>query len=242
MPVNPHYEIVLADLEQMKKDAEDGIRAIKQLMARSGQVVADQEAEPAKPVRPPQRNDMPEAMAKSVVHNTAALVRGAFTKQPHRVFTVKDLASVLGLSDIKTIGATVFRLTDRGFIKKVSRGHYRLKVTAQKTAVSERERPQKGLDAMGRPKTVRGDLANGARAAVATLSGSFDAREVLRMMENNSYQFSVRDRLSAVNGALRRLARDGVVKVVAKGKGSQGNRFKTIAEESQQISLLANAS
>ena len=35
MSINPHYDAVLADLQQMKEDAEDGIRAIKRLMSRT---------------------------------------------------------------------------------------------------------------------------------------------------------------------------------------------------------------
>ena len=33
--MNEHYAAVLTDLEQMKEDAEDGIRAIKRLISRA---------------------------------------------------------------------------------------------------------------------------------------------------------------------------------------------------------------
>ena len=111
MSLNPHYEAVLADLEQMKADAEDGIRAIRRLMARSG------------------------SSAPAVLPSVAPPLSGSLTtrmvaflgSQQGKSFRAEEIAMALGDSNVnmKTLRGTLARLAKDKKIGKHGRGRYR---------------------------------------------------------------------------------------------------------------------
>jgi hypothetical protein len=109
--LNAHYEAVLADLRQMKADAEDGIRAILRLMSRSG--VASSSA-------PSDNADV--AGAGSSLSNR---IIGFLDSQQGRSCRAEDIAKAIGAVNIKTMRATLFRLAKSGKIGRHGRGKYR---------------------------------------------------------------------------------------------------------------------
>ena len=106
MSVNPAYDVVLADLQQMKEDAEDGIRAIKRLMSRSlaaGIVPAQAPAD--------------ASVANRIIAFLAA--------QEGRSVRVDDLSKGIAPVNMKTLRGTLARLAKEGKIGKHGRGRYR---------------------------------------------------------------------------------------------------------------------
>ena len=106
MSANPHYDAVLADLQQMKEDAEDGIRAIKRLMSRS----------------------MGAGIVPSVAPTDASVANRIITflaAQEGRSVRIDDLSKGLAPVNMKTLRGTLARLAKEGKIGKHGRGKYR---------------------------------------------------------------------------------------------------------------------
>jgi hypothetical protein len=104
--INPHYDAVLADLQQMKEDAEDGIRAIKRLMSRTiGGGIIPVEA----------------AGSGSVANRIIAFLEA----QNGRSVRTEDVSKALSPVNLKTLRGTLARLASNGKIGKHGRGKYR---------------------------------------------------------------------------------------------------------------------
>lgn len=106
MSINPHYDAVLTDLQQMKEDAEDGIRAIKRLMSRTiGTGIS--------PTEP--------AVGTSIANRIIVFLEG----QNGRSVRTEEVSKALAPVNIKTLRGTLARLAKDGKIGKHGRGKYR---------------------------------------------------------------------------------------------------------------------
>ena len=114
MSSNPHYDAVLADLQQMKEDAEDGIRAIKRLMSRSLGLSA-----------------LPEAQSKASLANRIVAFLGS---QNGHSLRAEEISKALAPVNMKTLRGTLARLAKQDKIGKHGRGKYRAR-RANATAV-----------------------------------------------------------------------------------------------------------
>jgi hypothetical protein len=112
--LNPHYDAVLADLQQMKEDAEDGIRAIKRLISRGGG---------APPLAVP-------AEGTSIANRVVTFLEGQNGRSVKTDEVVKALAPV----NIKTVRGALHRLAKDGKIGKHGRGKYRAARRAREEA------------------------------------------------------------------------------------------------------------
>lgn len=124
---NEHYEAVLADLEQMKADAEYGIKAIRRLMVRTG---------------------VKQSAPITVVSGAASLdgnpesslpiqVLRFLNENPGRTFRVEEIGSNVGISNFKTLRGALSRLKRDGKIGRYGRGRYRAARNAQKYDVND---------------------------------------------------------------------------------------------------------
>jgi hypothetical protein len=104
--VNPHYDAVLTDLQQMKEDAEDGIRAIKRLMSRAAGAGIS-------PTQPPP--------GTSVANQIVAFLEA----QNGRSLRIEEIAKALLPANIKTVRGALARLAKQQKIGKHGRGKYR---------------------------------------------------------------------------------------------------------------------
>jgi hypothetical protein len=104
--INPHYDAVLADLQQMKEDAEDGIRAIKRLISRTGSAA----------VVPIEGTG-----TTSVANRIIAFLEA----QNGRSVRTEDVFKALTPVNIKTLRGTLSRLATDKKIGKHGRGKYR---------------------------------------------------------------------------------------------------------------------
>jgi hypothetical protein len=104
--INPHYDAVLADLRQMKEDAEDGIRAIERLISRTNNT----------PVVPIEGTG-----AGSVANRVIAFLEA----QNGRSVRTDDIYKGLAPVNIKTLRGTLSRLVGDKKIGKHGRGKYR---------------------------------------------------------------------------------------------------------------------
>jgi hypothetical protein len=112
MSVN--YEEVLADLRQVKADAEAGIAAIERLLAR-GQVPVGASAG----VRP---------MPKTTPDNDASVpqqVARFLNSQPAKSFTIAEIIDGTGVRNIPTLRGALGRMVANGKAGKQGRGRYR---------------------------------------------------------------------------------------------------------------------
>ena len=118
--INLHYEAVLADLEQMKTDAEDGIRAINRLLSRTSPG-ASNATRPVPGVRPSDsslrspNNDEPSIPTRIVEFMFAH--RGSVNAE--------EIAQALGNVNLKTVRGALARLYKYKKIMRVGRGKYR---------------------------------------------------------------------------------------------------------------------
>ena len=125
--MNEHYVAVLADLKQMKADAEAGIAAIERLVSRGGQTQFQFSPPIAQPIPVTTISDA------AVVADEAGIpdrVLEIFTKDPGRVYDTERLAALLGSVNIKTLRGALSRLSsgDNAKLKRLSRGKYTLRM------------------------------------------------------------------------------------------------------------------
>jgi hypothetical protein len=118
MTLNEHYEAVLADLQQMKADAEDGIRAIKRLMTRPAGSVGTQVTEPSSSVQPednggPQNPSLPNQIITFL------------ESRQGRNFRASDIWEGIGKPNMKTLRGALQRLSKAERIGKHGRGRFR---------------------------------------------------------------------------------------------------------------------
>lgn len=122
MPVN--YDEVLADLRQMKADAEAGITAIERLMARSG-IAPNPKVERPGPVSATLSN-----IASLKPWNDTSVpqrVANFLNAQPTRSFTIAEIVEGTGVKKIQTLRGALGRMLKSNPPKaaKQGRGHYR---------------------------------------------------------------------------------------------------------------------
>ena len=114
MPLNEHYEAVLADLQQMKADAEDGIRAIKRLMSRSG-TVGNRVLETPVSFQREDSGSLPNRIVSYL------------DSRQGRSFRIGEIWEGTGKPNVKTLRGALQRLARTGKIGKHGRGRYRAK-------------------------------------------------------------------------------------------------------------------
>ena len=119
MSLNEHYQAVLADLQHMKADAEDGIRAIKRLMSRASGT--------SKIVEVPTAGQQEDASLPNRIVSFLESRQG-------RSFKIEEIWESLGRPNIKTHRGTLARLAKTGKIGKHGRGRYRARRTAMTAA------------------------------------------------------------------------------------------------------------
>lgn len=105
--LNSQYQAVLADLQQMKADAEDGIRAIKRLLSRSAAV---------------------SPVATETPDNAGSLPNRVVTfleSRQGRSFKIGEVAQSFPGENIKTLRGVLARLYKEEKIGKHGRGRYR---------------------------------------------------------------------------------------------------------------------
>jgi hypothetical protein len=112
---NPHYDVVLADLQQMKEDAEDGIRAIKRLISRTS--VAS--------TVPVESTGTP-----SIANRIIAFLEA----QNGRSVKTAEVQTFLAPVNMKTLRGTLSRLANEKKIGKHGRGKYRAARRAREEA------------------------------------------------------------------------------------------------------------
>jgi hypothetical protein len=115
--LNPHYDAVLADLQQMKEDAEDGIRAIKRLISRTG------------------GSGVPLAVAAEGT-SVANRVFQFLEAQNGRSVKTDEVVKALAPVNIKTVRGALHRLAKDGKIGKHGRGKYRAARRVREEATS----------------------------------------------------------------------------------------------------------
>jgi hypothetical protein len=117
LSANEHYDAVLLDLQQMKEDAEDGIRAIKRLMSRAmGAGIV------------PTQAPTDASVANRIIAFLAA--------QEGRSVRIPDLIKGIAPVNDKTLRGTLGRLAKAGKIGKHGRGRYRSARQARTGATS----------------------------------------------------------------------------------------------------------
>jgi len=118
--INEHYAAVLTDLEQMKADAEDGIKAIKRLILRgsgSAREASTSEVVPALPI-----NDGIQAeQSLSVPLRVLAFL----AMRAGQSLTTEEIAEGIGVTQIQTLRGALGRLYKAKKIGKYGRGRYR---------------------------------------------------------------------------------------------------------------------
>ena len=122
MPVN--YEEVLADLRQMKADAEAGITAIERLMARSSAPGQNHQTVGAfvsytTPGLPPQKKKQPYS------DGIPERVNRFLQSQPGGSYSIMDIAKAIGATNIQTLRGALGRMVKSGKAGKQGRGLYR---------------------------------------------------------------------------------------------------------------------
>jgi hypothetical protein len=114
---NPHYDVVLADLQQMKEDAEDGIRAIKRLISRTSVAGA----------APIESTGTP-----SIANRIIAFLEA----QNGRSVKTAEMQTALAPVNVKTLRGTLSRLASEKKIGKHGRGKYRAARRAREEATA----------------------------------------------------------------------------------------------------------
>src|SRR5260370_37010572 len=118
--MNPHYEAVLADLRQMKADAEAGIVAIERLASRSMGGARPSEQPP--PVTPASIIQRPFGFN---AQSAATQIVEFLNSNTGRTFTIEVIGKGVGAYNLKTIRGALSRLAKDKKIGKYGRGKYR---------------------------------------------------------------------------------------------------------------------
>ena len=110
-----HYEAVLADLEQMKADAEAGIRAITKLMSR---VAPSRDTEPAGESN--EKKSIPTKILEFLAES------------PAKAFRAEEIEEAIKTGNIKSLRGALARMVkeDGAKIKRAGRGRYKAKAVA----------------------------------------------------------------------------------------------------------------
>jgi hypothetical protein len=122
--MNAHYEAVLADLKQMKADAEAGIAAIERLMTRGegGKVdVGRTSKSGAEDGSSSGFHVLADAMEMSVPQRIGELL-GA---QPSKSFTIAELVEGTGVKNVQTLRGALIRMVALSKAVRTGRGRYR---------------------------------------------------------------------------------------------------------------------
>ena len=106
--MNEHYLAVLADLEQMKADAENGITAIKRLLAKTDTVVTAH----AKPHR------------KVADGSIQTLILEFLNRHPSKIHRPKEIANGIGVGAVANLRGPLSRLAGEKKIAQHGRGKY----------------------------------------------------------------------------------------------------------------------
>lgn len=107
MSNNPHYDAVLADLRQMKEDAQDGIRAIERLISRAS------------------ANSVTKPIEGAATGSVANRVIAFLESQNGRAVRTDEVFKAVGPVNMKTLRGTLARLAADKKIGKHGRGKYR---------------------------------------------------------------------------------------------------------------------
>jgi hypothetical protein len=128
MSVN--YEEVLADLRQVKADAEAGITAIERLMARNG-IARGLKVELPGTASTGGHIGSPKPWNDTSVPQQVGRFLGG---QPGKSFTIAEIIEGIGVQNIPTLRGALGRMVKRGEIAKQGRGRYR---TPRRNATAE---------------------------------------------------------------------------------------------------------
>lgn len=129
--MNEHYATVLADLQRMKEDAEEvkrdaeaGIRAIQKLMTRAA---GGQSAE-----LPEFQNGIKASRPVSIPTKISAFLN----QNPSRSCNIKEVSEAVG-GNLKTVRGALVRMESKGKIIRAGRGKYKAKVQKSKDATDQ---------------------------------------------------------------------------------------------------------
>jgi hypothetical protein len=145
--MNAHYEAVLADLRQVKADAEAGIAAIERLMARS---VASEQGAHVDEMETIDIGPMPHGLTPSKrVHRYSdsipQRVISFLQSQPGGAYSVGDIAKAIGAPNIQTLRGALIRMVASGKAAKHGRGLYRAPRLGERVSTALKD--QTGEDA-----------------------------------------------------------------------------------------------
>jgi hypothetical protein len=119
--MNEHYAVVLADLKQMKADAEAGIVAIERLMARAG-TPANHKPHSPEPESPPHGQADKQTEDLGIPNRVLAFLR----ENPHGLFTTEAIHTGIGTDvNLKTLRGALSRMALNTKIERVGRGKFR---------------------------------------------------------------------------------------------------------------------
>ena len=119
MSINEHYEAVLADLEQMKADAEAGIKAIKRLISRGSSSTKEVSVGVADSL--PLNDSVRTEQAMSVPQKVLTFL----AERTGQSFTTEEIGEGTGVMQIQTLRGALGRLYKAKKIGKYGRGRYR---------------------------------------------------------------------------------------------------------------------
>jgi hypothetical protein len=118
-PMYEHYEAVLADLKQMKADAEAGIAAIERLMARGEDSKVNVGTAPKANI-----NNGFQALADSMEMSVPQRIAEILGAQPGKSFTIAELVRETGVKNVQTLRGALGRMVMSGKAGKQGRGKY----------------------------------------------------------------------------------------------------------------------
>jgi hypothetical protein len=116
--MNEHYKAVLADLKQMKQDAEAGITAIERLIARAS------EASPVSSEETDLFDDL-DAPGVVITESVPQRVIRFLATRPGHPFTVDEIVKGATVGSVPTLRGALGRMVKAGKISKQGRGRYR---------------------------------------------------------------------------------------------------------------------
>ena len=142
--MNEHYQAVLADLKQMKADAEFGIAAIERLMSRTAPEPATVEPRTAfKPMPAPEPGhdtgeeiDWGDGQIRPIKNVSANADSVAFrvvhflNENPGKTFDAEEIAKAVNADNIKSLRGALSRLFKDKKIGRYGRGKYRGRLRA----------------------------------------------------------------------------------------------------------------
>ncbi|MGD0500047.1 MAG: hypothetical protein ABSC23_16605 [Bryobacteraceae bacterium] len=116
--MNEHYQAVLADLKQMKSEAEAGIRAIERLMARNpagaGQIP-----------RPRRESEDESDSTPAFVGSVPQRVLNFLNERQGQTFSIEEIGEGAEVTETQTLRGALGRLYAQKKIGKYGRGRYR---------------------------------------------------------------------------------------------------------------------